>query len=87
MLRQLFTIVFVFLLTLGSYVNGSATARGQPYLIKVNDQTHVIGNDLWNLTIGRSFGTRLLYKGIDLVGNASGHYVSYSMPRQLYFPH
>jgi rhamnogalacturonan endolyase len=49
-----------------------------PFLIAVDDHTHTIGNGLWNVTIGRSFGTKLFYKGVDLVGNASGHYVSYS---------
>jgi rhamnogalacturonan endolyase len=52
---------------------------GKPFLIKINDQTHVIGNDIWNLTIGPSFGKKLYYKGVDLVGRAaSGHYASYS---------
>jgi rhamnogalacturonan endolyase len=51
---------------------------GQPFLKTVDNHTHIIGNDIWNLTIGEHFGTKLWYKGVDLVGNASGHYVSYS---------
>jgi hypothetical protein len=53
-------------------------AAGDPFLKTIDNKTHVIGNDLWNLTIGQNFGTKLWYKGHDLVGNASGHYVSYS---------
>lgn len=52
-------------------------AKG-PFLQKVDDTTHIIGNDLWNVTIGRQYGVKLYYKGKDLVGDAVGHYVSYS---------
>jgi rhamnogalacturonan endolyase len=55
----------------------------EPFLISVDNHTHIIGNDIWNVTIGRDFGTKLFYKGIDLVGNASGHYVSYSKSKGL----
>ncbi|KAL4892813.1 polysaccharide lyase family 4, domain III-domain-containing protein [Aspergillus ambiguus] len=54
-----------------------AHAKG-PFLQKVNDTTHVIGNDFWNVTIGQQYGVKLYYKGQDLVGNAWGHYVSYN---------
>ncbi|KAH1316660.1 hypothetical protein LV164_008050 [Aspergillus fumigatus] len=52
-------------------------AKG-PFLQKVDDTTHIIGNDLWNVTIGRQYGVKLYYKGKDLVGDAVGHYVSYN---------
>ncbi|KKK17913.1 hypothetical protein P175DRAFT_0481919 [Aspergillus ochraceoroseus IBT 24754] len=52
-------------------------ARG-PFLQTVNDTTHVIGNDLWNVTIGLQYGVKLYYKNKDLVANAVGHYVSYN---------
>jgi rhamnogalacturonan endolyase len=52
--------------------------RNPPFLRKESDLSYVIGNDLWSLTVGPIFGKKLLYKGVDLVGNASGHYVSYS---------
>jgi rhamnogalacturonan endolyase len=54
-----------------------------PFLIAIDNETHVIGNDIWNVTIGRTYGNRLFYKGIDLVGNATGHYVSYSKSKGL----
>jgi rhamnogalacturonan endolyase len=54
-----------------------AHAKG-PFLQKVDDSTHIIGNDLWNVTIGQQYGVKLYYKGKDLVGNAVGHYVSYN---------
>ncbi|GES65207.1 rhamnogalacturonase [Aspergillus terreus] len=54
-----------------------AYAKG-PFLQKIDDSTHVIGNDLWNVTIRQQYGVKLFYKGQDLVGDAWGHYVSYS---------
>ncbi|KAL3468837.1 polysaccharide lyase family 4, domain III-domain-containing protein [Aspergillus californicus] len=54
-----------------------AEAKG-PFLQKINDTQHVIGNDHWNLTVGYQYGTKLYYKGKDLVGDAVGHYVSYN---------
>lgn len=67
------------LLLLSSVGVGGVAAAGEPFLKSIDAKTHVIGNDLWNLTVGEHFGTKLWYKGYDLVGNASGHYVSYSM--------
>ncbi|KAF9895165.1 hypothetical protein FE257_000067 [Aspergillus nanangensis] len=54
-----------------------AHAKG-PFLQKINDTAHVIGNDLWNVTIGQQYGVKLFYKNQDLVGDAVGHYVSYN---------
>ncbi|KAF2117905.1 putative rhamnogalacturonase [Lophiotrema nucula] len=58
----------------------SAPAKKGPkgFLKQLNDTTWVLGNDLWNLTQGRQYGVRLMYKDKDLVGNAVGHYVSYN---------
>jgi len=50
----------------------------KPFMIK-QGTSYIIGNDVWNLTIdARGFGKKLMYRGADLVGRASGHYVSYS---------
>jgi rhamnogalacturonan endolyase len=49
-----------------------------PFLQTINAAQHVIGNDLWNITIGPIYGTKLYYQGRDCVGRAVGHYVSYS---------
>lgn len=62
-----------------SQANASPVRNGKPFLVKINNETAIIGNDFWNVTIGRQYGTKLWYKGVDLVGNAVGHYVSYSM--------
>ncbi|KAH8429125.1 putative rhamnogalacturonase [Aspergillus melleus] len=56
----------------------AGTVQAKPFLQKINDTAHVIGNDLWNVTIGRQYGVKLFYKDTDLVGNAWGHYVSYN---------
>jgi rhamnogalacturonan endolyase len=55
-----------------------ARKSAKPFMIKQGD-SYIIGNDVWNLTIdGRGFGKKLMYRDTDLVGRASGHYVSYS---------
>lgn len=58
-------------------ISGSLAARG-PFFETIDNETHIIGNDIWNITIGMTFGTKLYYKGKDIVGEAVGHYVSYS---------
>jgi rhamnogalacturonan endolyase len=70
------------LLVLVVGIRATSTAPTKPFLIKISDNSYIIGNDVWNLTIdGRGFGKKLWYRGVDLVGRASGHYVSYSMSR------
>lgn len=49
-----------------------------PFLSIVGNSTWVIGNELWNVTQGQTYGTKLYYKDHDCVGDAVGHYVSYS---------
>lgn len=55
-----------------------------PFLTQVDNGTWVIGNELWNLTQQRTYGVKLFYKERDLVGDAVGHYVSYSKCRSQY---
>lgn len=57
-------------------------AQAAPFL-QGNNGSWVIGNDIWNITIGQTYGTKLYYKDHDLVGNAVGHYVSYSQSPRL----
>lgn len=45
---------------------------------EVGNSTWVIGNDIWNVTQNLQYATKLWYKGEDRVGQAVGHYVSYS---------
>ena len=54
------------------------TAAKEPFLEQIGARTWVIGNDVWNMTQGRTYGVKLWYKGRDCVGDAVGHYVSYS---------
>ncbi|KAF9879562.1 rhamnogalacturonate lyase [Colletotrichum karsti] len=56
----------------------AAPAKAEPFLKQVNNQTWIIGNDVWNMTQGLKYGVKLYYKDRDLVGNAVGHYVSYN---------
>ncbi|OBT83679.1 hypothetical protein VE02_07564 [Pseudogymnoascus sp. 03VT05] len=52
-------------------------AKG-PFLKTIGPEEHIIGNDIWNVTIGKQYGTKLFYKNRDIVGNAVGHYASYN---------
>jgi rhamnogalacturonan endolyase len=48
------------------------------FLKELGNSTWVIGNDVWNVTQNRQYANKLWYKGKDRVGDAVGHYVSYS---------
>lgn len=50
-----------------------------PFLTQVDNTTWVLGNEIWNVTQEQTYGVKLMYKGKDCVGDAVGHYVSYSM--------
>jgi hypothetical protein len=51
---------------------------GHVFFKEIDNSTWVFGNGHWNVTQGRQYATKLFYKGQDLVGDAVGHYVSYS---------
>ncbi|KAF2009250.1 polysaccharide lyase family 4 protein [Aaosphaeria arxii CBS 175.79] len=53
-------------------------AKSKSFLKQIDGSTWVIGNELWNVTQGQQYATKLMYKGKDLVGDAVGHYVSYN---------
>ncbi|KAF3000022.1 hypothetical protein E8E14_005065 [Neopestalotiopsis sp. 37M] len=77
-----------FLLLLGSLLASAVSAASYsyptkpptvgPFLKQLNGSTWVIGNELWNVTQGQTYGTQLYYKDHDCVGDAVGHYVSYN---------
>lgn len=55
---------------------GGVAAKG-PFLTEIDTQTWVFGNDLWNVTEGPNYATKLyssIVPGQDLVGTAYGHY-------------
>jgi hypothetical protein len=70
--------IWVLFLTAVIQVQAKDSSKG-PFLQTLGPQEHIIGNDIWNVTIGPIYGTKLFYKNKDLVGNAVGHYVSYSL--------
>jgi rhamnogalacturonan endolyase len=49
----------------------------EPFLKPLSNSSWLIGNDLWNITIGPSYGKKLYYQNQDLIGNAVGHYSGY----------
>jgi rhamnogalacturonan endolyase len=53
-------------------------SKSDGFLTQIDNSTWIIGNKLWNVTQGRQYATKLMYKGKDRVGRAVGHYVSYS---------
>lgn len=48
-----------------------------PFLNQVGNSTWVFGNDLWNVTQGPVYATKVYYRGLELVGTAVGHYMGY----------
>jgi hypothetical protein len=52
--------------------------KPKSFLKELGNSTWVIGNDVWNVTQNRQYANKLWYKGKDRVGDAVGHYVSYS---------
>ncbi|KAJ3960544.1 hypothetical protein N0V92_002795 [Colletotrichum tropicale] len=70
-------------------LTASVVSAGKgPFLEQINDSTWVIGNDLWNLTQGSLYATKLYWTGVpgaDLVGSAVGHYVGYDGENNLQF--
>ncbi|KAK8070874.1 hypothetical protein PG997_011077 [Apiospora hydei] len=49
-----------------------------PFFQELGNELWVIGNEVWNMTQGRQYGVELYYKDHGCVGDAVGHYVSYS---------
>ncbi|KAH7133728.1 polysaccharide lyase family 4, domain III-domain-containing protein [Dactylonectria macrodidyma] len=64
-------------------------AAGQgPFLSEVGDGSWVVGNDIWNVTQGSVYATKLFWEGVpgaDLVGSAVGHYIGYDGEANLKF--
>ncbi|KAH8896552.1 polysaccharide lyase family 4 protein [Thozetella sp. PMI_491] len=73
------TLLIALVSLLAAVANAVAvdTAAG-PFLQQVDNETWILGNDLWNMTQQRTYGVKLMYKGRDCVGEAVGHYVSYN---------
>lgn len=66
------------LATASPFPERSASKQPRSFLKELGPSTWVLGNDLWNVTQNAQYATKLMYKGKDRVGNAVGHYVSYS---------
>ena len=56
--------------------------KPKSFLKDLGNSTWVIGNEIWNATQNRQYANKLWYNGKDRVGNAVGHYVSYSTCKQ-----
>ncbi|USP75083.1 polysaccharide lyase family 4 protein [Curvularia clavata] len=66
------------LATASPFPERNAPKQPRSFLKELGPSTWVLGNDLWNVTQGAQYATKLMYKGKDRVGNAVGHYVSYN---------
>lgn len=62
------------LLTLAFMTVPFVVGRG-PFLQQTSNVTWVLGNDIWNITQGPIYATKLFYQGEDAIGSAAGHYV------------
>lgn len=65
-------------IALGFLLAGTAQAKQHGFLKDNGNGTWIIGNDVWNMTQEKIYGSKLYYKDQELVGEATGHYVSYS---------
>jgi rhamnogalacturonan endolyase len=71
--------IFTFALTALPFTVG----RGS-FLQQTSNDTWIIGNDIWNITQGPIYGTKLYYQGKDAIGKAAGHYVGAGI-NQMFF--
>lgn len=84
-MRTLFVLVATLLAgAVKALPGGACVEASPPFLKQVDNETWIIGNGVWNMTQQRTFGVKLMYKEKDCVGEAVGHYVSYSMLRILW---
>ena len=60
--------------------------KPKSFLKELGNSTWIIGNEIWNVTQNRQYADKLWYKGKDRVGDAVGHYVSYSMYEKVLRP-
>jgi rhamnogalacturonan endolyase len=74
-------------IALGLLSVGTSLAGQHGFLEDNGDGTWIIGNDVWNVTQEKIYGSKLYYKDQELVGEATGHYVSYSKPSTLPLVH
>lgn len=82
--RSITTLAAILPIAASAPLEGRAKSKG--FLNQLNETTWVFGNNVWNLTQGRQYANKLYYKNTDLVGDAWGHYVSYSKPKTLSTP-
>lgn len=59
-------------------LNLLSLATAAPLFTKVDSETWIFGNKLWNVTQKGKNARPLYYKNKELVGNAQGHYYSSS---------
>ena len=50
-----------------------------PFFEELGPRRWRIGNELWSIEIGEVYGTKLLYQGKDLAGEAKGFYAGYGV--------
>lgn len=90
--RQSYSRIIAFMMSALKLLGLAALAAAAPveerakkpksFLKELGNSTWVIGNEIWNVTQNRQYANKLWYNGKDRVGNAVGHYVSYSTCKQ-----
>jgi rhamnogalacturonan endolyase len=71
-------MMFITLLSVICLTGIDPISASRPFFLRLNDAERVIGNHLWNITIGPTYRAKLFFKDRDMVRNAQGHYLSYS---------
>lgn len=56
----------------------SVPQQPKSFFRQIGNATWILGNELWNVTQNAQYADKLMFKGKDRVGEAVGHYVSYS---------
>ena len=62
-----------------------AGSVASPFLKQTDNSTWVFGNDLFNVTQGPVYATKVYYRGHELVGPAVGHYMGYGRSSPAHF--
>ncbi|KAJ1548955.1 hypothetical protein HK405_012384 [Cladochytrium tenue] len=55
-----------------------ACHAAQPFLTQISSNSWVLGNDLWNATIGPTYGKPIYFNNREIVGEAVGHYAGFN---------
>jgi hypothetical protein len=68
---------------ISALLNVVGVVLANPFFKELGPARWSIGNELWSIEIGKTYGTNLVYERKDLIGVAKGFYAGYGE----YIPH